>query len=30
VDLLIDLLESKGFKITYAGKTGYTMEKHND
>lgn len=27
VDLLIELLESDGFKITYAGKTGYTMEK---
>lgn len=27
VDLLIELLESEGFKITYAGKTGYTMEK---
>lgn len=27
VDLLIELLESEGFKITYTGKTGYTMEK---
>lgn len=27
VDLLIELLESAGFKITYTGKTGYTMEK---
>ena len=25
--LLIELLESEGFKITYTGKTGYTMEK---
>ena len=30
VDLLIDLLDSNGFKITYTGKTGYTMEKCND
>ena len=27
VKLLIELLESAGFKITYTGKTGYTMEK---
>lgn len=27
VKLLIELLESDGFKITYTGKTGYTMEK---
>lgn len=27
VNLLIELLESDGFKITYTGKTGYTMEK---
>ena len=27
VKLLIELLESEGFKITYTGKTGYTMEK---
>lgn len=27
VDLLIELLESAGFQITYTGKTGYTMEK---
>ena len=27
VKLLIELLESSGFKITYTGKTGYTMEK---
>lgn len=25
--LLIELLESEGFQITYTGKTGYTMEK---
>ena len=30
VDLLIELLESDGFKITYTGKTGYTMEKQNE
>lgn len=30
VDLLIELLESDEFKITYAGKTGYTMEKQNE
>ena len=30
VDLLIELLESEGFKITYTGKTGYTMEKQNE
>lgn len=27
VNLLIELLKSDGFKITYTGKTGYTMEK---
>lgn len=30
VDLLIELLEYDGFKITYTGKTGYTMEKINN
>lgn len=27
VKLLIELLESEGFKITYTGKTGYAMDK---